>query len=126
MESVSPQKRITKDLEVTEEVIFTAIALNPDSSAEEIRESYNLSPQKMSDVLDTLFEKELVEQVDKGDVKWRVKEIGRLMLLKYVSSLRFDLMEARLREQSRKDIEDLKRKKKFMEQAYKQSKVMWE
>lgn len=126
MSCVNVEDRITKDLGQTEEVIFTSIALKPELSAESIREDYSLKPEKMSEVLDSLFGKGLIEQVEDGSepAVWRVTELGRLMLLKCVQVLRFDVMEAELREQPPGRVNELKEKKEFLEEAYKRAKVL--
>lgn len=127
--SVKVEDRVTADLGRTEEAVFEVIALNPDSSIEEIRDKYNLSSDRVLEVTDSLQSSGFVRQVagsEFGDCVWEVTELGRLMLLKYVQVMRFDVMEAELRGQPPEQVEGLKRKKKAFENAYRQCKMLFE
>lgn len=122
-------QRMTGDLELTEEVVFEVIALNPDKPAEVLRKRYNLSPGRMSEVVDSLLDKgfvEFVEEDEGSDLVWRVTEVGRLLLLKYIQVARFEVMEAQLRGLPRTEVEKARSKKKALETAYKQCKVLFD
>lgn len=127
--SVKVEKRVTTDLGQTEEAVFEVIALNPDATIEQIREKYNLSKNRVLEASDNLQLKGFVEAVDEdehNDCVWKVSELGRLMLLKYVEVMRFDIMEAKLRGQPRQEVERLEDKKEGFETAYKQCKMLFE
>jgi DNA-binding MarR family transcriptional regulator len=127
---VSVDDRVTNDLGSEEEKVFEVIALNPDEPASKILEKYDdLSERRLVEVVDSLseqgFVRRLREPSDEGLV-WEVTDIGRLMLLKYVEVMRFDVMEAQLRGMPVSVVEDLKRKRKAFETAYRQCKVLFE
>lgn len=126
---VKVDDRITTDLEQTEEAVFEVIALNPDASLEEIRERYSLSVNRVVEVTDSLRAKGLVtalEEDEFNDCVWKVTELGRLMLMKYVQVMRFDVMEAELRGQPESQVERLREKKAMFETAARQCKVLFE
>jgi len=126
---VKVEKRVTTDLGQTEEAVFEVIALNPDVAIEGIREKYGLSETRVLEATDNLQAKGFVEQVaenEHNDCVWVVTELGRLMLLKYVEVMRFDIMEAKLRGQPQKEVERLEEKKEAFETAYKQCKMLFE
>lgn len=123
------EDRVTTDLEQTEEAVFEVIALNPDASIEEIREKYGLSQTRVLEVTDNLQRFGYVNQVSEsefGDCVWEVTELGRMLLLKMVQTMRFDLMEAKLRGQELPDVDALENKKKAFENAYRQCKMLFE
>jgi DNA-binding PadR family transcriptional regulator len=127
--NVKVEKRVTTDLEQTEEAVFEVIALNPDAAIEGIREKYGLSKNRVLEATDNLQRKGFVEAVSEdehNDCVWKVTELGRLMLLKYVQVMRFDIMEAKLRGQSRSQVEKLEEKKEAFETAYRQCKMLFE
>lgn len=126
---VSVENRVTSDLGKTEEAVFEVIALNPDTGIEGIREKYGLAPEHVLSVTDGLQSRGLVRQVGEdefGDCVWEVTELGRVYLLKFVNVMRFDVMEAKLRGQSRKQVSDLERKREAFENAYRQCKALFE
>jgi putative heme iron utilization protein len=128
-ESVKVENRVTTDLGQTEEAVFEVIALNPDSTIEQIREKYGLSPTRVLEVTDNLQRKGFVRALDESefnDCVWEVTELGRVMLLKYVQVMRFDIMEAKLRGQSESRVESLESKKEAFETAYRQCKALFE
>jgi len=123
--------RVTTDLGQTAEAVFEVIALNPDEPASKIQERYNLSTEKLLDVTNELESKGFVVPVknpdeEETDAVWRVTELGRLQLLKWVQVMRFDVMEAKLRNQPESVVERLEEKKTAFENAYRQCKVMFE
>lgn len=123
------EDRVTNDLGQTEEAVFEVIALNPGESMSRIKEKYGLSTERVLSVTDSLVEKGFVRQLaeDEGnDLVWEVTELGRLMLMKYYQVMRFDVMEAKLRGQREGEVEELERKKKAFENAYRQCKVLFE
>ena len=127
--SVKVEKRVTTDLEQTEEAVFEVIALNPDAAIEGIREKYGLSKNRVLEATDNLQRKGFVKAVpeaEHNDCVWKVTELGRLMLLKYVQVMRFDVMEAKLRGQPQSEVERLEEKKEAFETAYKQCKMLFE
>jgi len=126
---VKVDDRITTDLEQTEEAVFEVIALNPDASLEEIRERYSLSVNRVVEVTDSLQSKGLVTALGDDEFDgcvWKVTELGRLMLMKYVQVMRFDVMEAELRGQPESQVERLREKKAMFETAGRQCKVLFE
>lgn len=126
---VKVEERVTKDLEQTEEAVFEVIALNPSEPATQIKKKYNLSQKKLNQSINSLIQKGFVEMVpeeEQNELVWEVTELGRLMLLKYVEVMRFEIMEAKLRDQPQKQVEDLERKKKAFKNAYKQCKALYE
>jgi len=127
--NVKVDDRITTDLEQIEEAVFEVIALNPDASLEEIRERYSLSVNRVVEVTDSLQSKGLVTALgddEFDDCVWKVTELGRLMLMKYVQVMRFDVMEAELRGQPESQVERLREKKAMFEMAGRQCKVLFE
>ena len=125
----SVDDRVSTGLGKTSEAGFEVIALNPDETAEEIRERYGLSTEKWVSCISELERKGFVEPVHESEdlnVVWRVTELGRLQLLKWVQVMRFDVMEAELRGQSPEVVKGLKRKRTGFENAYNQCKVLFE
>lgn len=126
---VKVEDRVTTDLEQTEEAVFEVIALNPSEPATQIQEKYRLSQEKLNDVINNLIQKgfiQLIPEDEQNELVWEVTELGRLMLLKYVEVMRFEIMEAQLREQNEQQVKQLKRKKKAFKNAYKQCKALYE
>lgn len=127
--NVKVEDRVTTDLQQTEEAVFEVIALNPSEPATKIQEKYNLSQEKLNEVINNLIQKGFVQPIqedEQNNLVWEVTELGRLMLLKYVEVMRFEIMEAQLREQSQQEVKQLKRKKKGFKNAYKQCKALYE
>lgn len=127
--SVKVEKRVTTDLGQTEEAVFEVVALNPDATIDEIREKYGLSPNRVLEATDNLQHRGFIQALDEdehNDCVWKVTELGRLMLLKYVEVMRFDVMEAKLRGQSVSEVERLEEKKEGFETAYRQCKMLFE
>jgi len=127
--SVKVEKRVTTDLGQTEEAVFEVIALNPDATIEEVRDKYKLCKNRVLEATDNLQRKGFVEAVpedEHNDCVWKVTELGRLMLLKYVQVMRFDIMEAKKRGQSVQQVESLEEKKEAFETAYRQCKMLFE
>lgn len=122
------EESITKDLELTQEVVFASIALNPGKTAEELRDTLNFSRERMQEVVDTLLDEGLVDmrQDADSDLVWTVTEKGRVVLMKYVYALRHDIMLAELDERPVDEVKELKDLKSSMENAYKQCKVLFE
>jgi len=90
--------RVTTDLSKEAEAVFEVIALNPDESAASI----GFTTEKLLDLTNELESKGFVSPVEdvdseETDAVWRVTELGRLQLLKWVQVMRFDIMEAKLR-----------------------------
>jgi len=129
MEHKKVEDRVTTDLGQTEEAVFEVIALNPDAGIEEIREKYGLSQSRVLEVTDSLQRRGFVRQVSEdefNDCVWEVTELGRMLLLKMVQVMRFDLMEAKLRGQRVPDVDALESKKSAFENAYRQCKMLFE
>lgn len=127
--NVKVEKRVTTDLGRTEEAVFEVIALNPDATIEGIREKYGLSKNRVLEATDNLQRKGFVEAVaedEYNDCVWKVTELGRIMLLKYVQVMRFDIMEAKQRGQPVSQVERLEEKKEGFETAYRQCKMLFE
>jgi len=123
------EDRVTTDLGQTEEAVFEVIALNPDATAAEIKDKYNMRSSRVLEVTDSLVEKGFVEPVEGSELQdcvWRVTELGRLQLLKFVEVMRFDVMEAKLRGQPQGQVEKLEEKKRMFENAYRQCKALFE
>lgn len=121
--------RVTTDLGKSEEAVFEVIALNPDVGIEGIREKYDLSESRVLEFTDGLQDKGFVRQVGEdefNDCVWEVTELGRLMLLKYVQVMRFEVMEAKLRGQPERQVERLESKKEAFESACRQCKMLFE
>jgi len=127
--NVKVEDRVTTDLGQTEEAVFEVVALNPDASIEDIREKYNLSQSRVLEATDELQGRGFVRPVEEdvlNDCVWEVTELGRLMLLKYVQVMRFEVMEAKLRGQPKSQVESLESKKEAFESAYRQCKMLFE
>jgi len=127
--NVKVEDRVTTDLQQTEEAVFEVIALNPSEPATKIQEKYNLSQEKLNEVINNLIQKGFVQPIqedEQNNLVWEVTELGRLMLLKYVEVMRFEIMEAKLRGQAEQQVEQLERKKKAFKNAYKQCKALYE
>jgi len=127
--NVKVEDRVTTDLEQTVEAVFEVIALNPSEPAVKIQEKYNLSQEKLNEAINNLIQKgfvQLISEDEQNDLVWEVTELGRLMLLKYVEVMRFEIMEAKLRGQAEQQVEQLERKKKAFKNAYKQCKALYE
>lgn len=127
--NVKVEERVTTDLGQTAEAVFEVIALNPDAGIEEIRQKYDLTESAVLEATDELQSRGFVEPVSESELNdcvWRVTELGRLMLLKYIQVMRFDVMEAKLRNQSPQQVERLEDKKEAFETAYRQCKMLFE
>lgn len=127
--NVKVEDRVTTDLKQTEEAVFEVIALNPSEPATKIQEKYNLSQEKLNEAINNLIQKgfvELIPEDEQNNLVWEITELGRLMLLKYVEVMRFEIMEAKLRGQAEQQVEQLERKKKAFKNAYKQCKALYE
>lgn len=109
---------ITKDLDRSEEVALVKIALNPDSTGEEIKDELNTNVRKFSDCVDTLIERGYIELgADKDERNWRITELGRLALRKFSTVLKFDLTYARKSGQNKDVLDRLKSRKLMFERA---------
>lgn len=118
----------TTDLKSTQETILEVIALNPETTLKQIDDKYQLKQERIIETTDELQQKGFIQQLqdnEKNDLNWEVTELGRTMLLKLHYNTRFTIMQAKLREQPEKDIQQLRQKKKAFKKAYEQSKTLF-
>lgn len=113
----------------TEQAVFEVIAINPDTTIKRIREKYGLTQSRVMEITDNLQHKNYIQQLQEhqhNDCLWKITEIGRLKLLEYTETTRFEIMEAKLREKPENTVEKLEDKKEAFETAYRQSKMLFE